>query len=66
MKQKKTYIAPNLTCLQAEFQSIMAGSKENKETWDLANKWKENGDVEEDADLPINSKQHDAWSSWDE
>lgn len=66
MKQKKTYIAPNLTCIQADFQSIMVGSKENKETWDLANKWKENGDVETDADLPINSKQHDAWSSWDE
>lgn len=67
---KKLYIAPNLNIAKIETQSFIATSGEPKKVtnriFDLANKWNEQGDVEEDADLAISSKGYNAWDTWDE
>lgn len=70
MKKKKTYIAPNLIIVKAETLYMIAASGDPKvitdKTFDLANKWNESGRVEEDAELPISAKHHNAWNTWDE
>ena len=69
MEKKKLYIAPNLNIVKAELQSMIAASPTKKlrnKKFDLAVKWAEQGDVEEDADLAISSKNYNAWDTWDE
>lgn len=70
MDKKKTYIAPNLIIVKAETQDMIATSGESKlitdKTFDLANKWNEKGQVEENAELPISAKHYNAWDAWDE
>lgn len=65
---KRIYIAPNLSIIKADYQQMIAASirtlKDKK--FDLATKWNEQGDVEEDADLAISSKRNNAWDTWDE
>lgn len=70
MENKKIYIAPNLTIVKAETIDMIAASPIKKVTdknYSLGDdRWPENGHVEDDADLPIYSKSHNAWDSWEE